>query len=542
MARKSRKSVDATIIEAAPVTYNAAAYLRLSADARKKRGDSLETQRSIIESFIADSPDIRLEEVYTDNSLTGTNFDRPGFLKMLADAESGKINCIIVKDLTRFGRNAVDALYYIEKHLPSLGVRFIAVTDPFDSNDGDGGIMLPLKNVIAESYALDISRKCRAVQRQNIQQGRYVGRLAPFGYSKHPKDCRKLIIDEEAAPVVRQIFEWAASSVSVNEIAKRLSAAGTPIPSQRNHDKGLNTSEKLLGSGYWKANVVRNILADRVYIGDMVQGKTQTLYGKRIHVDPSEWVCVENTHEPIIDCELFERVQVLRSRVCKEVKGYASYGAYTPNIFKGKIFCACCKRPMHRKRQNKDGIYLFYCDTRWQFGKDACVQVSIKEAALKTEMIEILNKYSEVVRGKSISIEKTVSQDGLADSTKELREINLNLDKAERMLKSLYENLVSGLITQDEYTQMRARYLAKIERYSGQSNEIRKRRHDAKAKANEYSAFSQAAAEVISSSDLTAELLDKLVEKIQVRPDKSFHTLFKFMDELGESGEVRRCG
>ncbi len=144
---------------------------------------------------------------------TGTNFERPGFQNMLKDAENGLINCIIVKDLTRFGRNAIDAGYYLERYLPALGVRFIDVTDSYDSLYSDGGIILPLKNLISEAYALDIGRKVRSVHEQNIADGRFVGRLAPYGYQKSPKDCHKLIIDEETAPIVRQIFAWAVEGV-----------------------------------------------------------------------------------------------------------------------------------------------------------------------------------------------------------------------------------------------------------------------------------------------------------------------------------------
>jgi DNA invertase Pin-like site-specific DNA recombinase len=214
MARKSRKAIETSIMaQPEQLIYNAGAYIRLSSDARRKPGDSLENQQDIIENHIATSPDIRLVEIYCDNQTTGTNFDRSDFNRMLEDAQSGRINCIIVKDLSRFGRNSIDSGYYIEKQLPAMGVRFIAVTDAFDSKDGDGGVMIPLKNMIAESYALDISRKCRAVQQQNIQDGRFVGRLAPYGYSKAPDDCHRLVIDEEAAAVVRQMFDWAASGM-----------------------------------------------------------------------------------------------------------------------------------------------------------------------------------------------------------------------------------------------------------------------------------------------------------------------------------------
>jgi DNA invertase Pin-like site-specific DNA recombinase len=241
MARKSHKNLDTATVEIqfSPAVYNAAAYVRLSSDAAKKRGDSLETQRNIIENYVAASPDIRIAEVYEDNAKTGTNFERAGFQKMLADCESGKINCILVKDLTRFGRNAIDAGYYLEKYLPSLGVRFIAVTDGFDTNESDGGILLPLKNVISEAYALDISRKCKSVQRQNIADGRFVGRMAPYGYAKSPLDCHKLIVDSDAAPIVRQIFAWAHSGASVGEVTRRLNEASVLTPSRYKLEKGV---------------------------------------------------------------------------------------------------------------------------------------------------------------------------------------------------------------------------------------------------------------------------------------------------------------
>lgn len=166
---------------------------------------------------------------------------------MFADVESGRINCIIVKDLSRFGRNAIDCGYYIEKQLPALGVRFIAVTDSFDSIEEIGGILLPLKNIIAESYALDINRKCRSVQRQNIQDGRFVGRMAPYGFDKSAGDCHRLVVDEEAAAIVRRMFELAAGGLSVSEITRILNERKVLPPSHYKWEKGLITSEKLLG-------------------------------------------------------------------------------------------------------------------------------------------------------------------------------------------------------------------------------------------------------------------------------------------------------
>ena len=542
MARKSRKNVDGEVAAPADtVKYLAAAYTRLSSDDKKKRGDSLETQRGIIESFVAASPDIRLMGVYSDNNTTGTNFERPGFQRMLADCENGRINCVIVKDLSRFGRSVIDAGYYLEKYLPSLNVRFIAITDDYDSSDENSacGIMLPVKNVIAESYALDISRKCRAMQRQNIADGRFVGRLAPYGYVKSPEDCHKLVIDDETAPVVRRIFQWAAAGERANEIARRLNAENVMPPGRQKYEKGLNKSEKLMGNGYWKGTRIKTMLVDRVYAGDMVQGKTRTVNGKEIRVDPSEWVCVPNTHEPVISPDIFERVQALQREISERAKEIKIIAPYTPNVFRGKVLCAHCGNLMHRHRQNKDGIYWFRCESQWKYGKNICEAVSVKETDLKAKILTILNRYSEVMRGRFIEREAASVKDRQASVDAELREINQSLGKEGRMLKSLYESLVSGLITQDEYTRMKADYEAKIEALSLRANQIRERRREDEARIAENQSLAEAVTTAAGDGSLTGEIIDRLIEKICVDPDKSFEISFRFTSEFEEA---RRCG
>ena len=542
MARKSRKQCDAApvVLEQKCTVYNAAAYIRLSSDAAKKRGDSLETQQDIIENYIAAAPDIRLVEVYSDNQTTGTNFERPGFRRMLADAECGRINCVIVKDLSRFGRNAIDSGYYIEKVLPGLGVRFIAVTDSFDSLEGDGGVLLPLKNVIAESYALDISRKCRSVQRQNIRDGRFIGRLAPYGFSKSPDDCHRLIVDEEAAAVVRRIFTWASSGIGAGEIVRTLNDMNILTPSRYKWEKGLLTNEKLLGRPYWQLRTVMGILQDRVYVGDMVQGKTRTVNYKEIAVSPDEWVCVPNTHEPIISRELFERVQALLRRASEKDREIRSQAvAYSPHVFKGKVYCAHCGHPMHRNRQNTDGIYWYRCVSQWKYHKDACCQVSVKEEELRSAVFTMLGKQAEAILGGYVQVECEVPVKNAAAEA-ELNEINSRLSKNGHFLKSLYENMLGGMITAEEFSSMKANYEREIEALSSRADDIRARRRERTSGREAYYAFSDAASEALATRELTADIVDRLVEKISVRRDKSFEIVLRFRDEL--SGLPANCG
>ena len=540
MARKSRKQLDAPPVQetSSIMIFRAGAYLRLSCDDTKKRGDSIETQRNIIENYIATASDINLTEIYTDINTTGTNFERPGFQQMLADAERGKINCVIVKDLTRFGRNAIDAGYYLEKYLPTLGVRFVAVTDSYDSLDGNGGILLPLKNIISESYALDIGRKCRAVQRQNMADGRYVGRLAPYGYKKAPDDCRRLIINEETAPVVRRIYEWACEGLSGFEIAHRLSAENIPTPARYNYDKGYDKSDKQLSVPYWKPSTVKNILSDRVYIGDMVQGKTRTVDGKQKNVSPSEWVCVPNTHEPIISRDVFDRLQAARQEVYEQAMEIQQNSTpYSADVFRGKMICDRCGRLMKRKRQNKDGTYWYRCETQMKYGKDACGVISVKEADLKTDILTVLHIQAEAILGRYVTIEKAAAAPDT--SAAELREVNASMDKYGRMSRSLYDNMVCGMITKDEFIQMKADYEAKIAALSKLADKIRGRKYNTKAAVTEYRDIADAVSAAVNDDALTAEIIDRLVKEIKVKPDKTFEVVYTYRDEFRE---VRRVG
>jgi len=537
MARKSRKhlyDIDEVITqpEANLTIYRAGGYIRFSRDDNNKRGDSLETQRNIIENYITASPDIELTEVYSDNHKTGTTFERPGFQRMLDDVERGKINCIIVKDLTRFGRNAIDAGYYLEKHLPMLGIRFVAVTDSYDSLEDFSGILLPLKNIISEAYALDISRKCRAVKRQNIIDGRYIGRLAPYGYKKSPDDCHILIPDNETAPIVQQMHKWAIEGVSKYEIARRLSNARIPSPSYRNYTMGYNTSLKACGTIYWKPSTVKAILIDRVYVGDMVQGKHRTVNNKDVDVDPVDWVCVPNTHKAIINRDMFDHVQNILNDKKEITKNFKSKPKSTENIFVSKVICGKCGYIMRRK-SNKDGVTFWYrCESQQKYGKDACTIVSVREIDLKTEVLTTLNKLAETILGKYISIEHEAESSNKVDA--ELLEINKSMDKNGRFQRSLYENMVSGLIDRNEYMLLKSEYEAKIKTLSEKADEIRNRKYELKSLATEYRDLSDAVSAAVSDNKLTSEIINKLVSKIVVNPDKSFEVSFLFKDEFSE--------
>lgn len=310
----------------------------MSVEFNGRRGDSLETQQQIMEAYLALCPDIEIVAVYTDNGTTGRTFEREAFQRMLDDVERGRINCVVVKDLSRLGRNAIDSGYYIEKYFPLHQVRFIAVNDQFDSENKENSgshLIVPLKNMINEAYAADISKKVKAQQRQAMQDGEFVGARPPFGYKKAPDNCHKLLVNEDTAPIVRQIFQWTVDGISLNEVVKRLNQSGYPTPGHYLAQTGLITNKRLMGSGKWQTWTVSKILADEVYMGDMVQGKSKTVGHKQVPTDRSEWIVVRGTHEPLIARELYERVQAVREHAAAK---QGTEKSPTRRTFSGDVF------------------------------------------------------------------------------------------------------------------------------------------------------------------------------------------------------------
>lgn len=263
MARKSRKAPQMPSLQEESFRCKAAQYIRLSVEDTQSGSASIETQTLIIERYLKQHPEINIVQTYIDNGCTGTNFHRPGFQQMLSDIEDGRINCVIVKDLSRLGRNSIDTGYYVENYFRTRNIRFISVNEQYDTSKPESssmGIMLPLINMVNEAYSLDISKKIKAQQRQAMKDGKYVGSRAPYGYKKAEDDCHQLVIDPQAASVVKQIFQWAAEGVPLNAIVLKLNEAGHLTPSYYKKLCGEIRNEKLMGSGKWQTFTVSKIL------------------------------------------------------------------------------------------------------------------------------------------------------------------------------------------------------------------------------------------------------------------------------------------
>lgn len=546
MARKSRKNLVAVPTQPKAKgmkLWRAALYIRLSVEFNGKRGDSLETQRQIMEAFLVLYPDIEIVEIYTDNGTTGRTFERPAFGKMLADVETGKIDCIVVKDLSRLGRNTIDTGYYIEKYFPLHHVRFIAVNDQYDSEGADhcgSHIIVPLKNMINEAYAADISKKVKSQAHQSMADGEFIGARPPYGYRKDPENCHKLLVNADTAPTVRQMFEWAADGVALNIIVKRLNESGILTPGHYLASIGIIKNQRLMGSGNWQTWTVTKILADEVYTGDMVQGKTKVVGHKQIPTPPEEWITVRGTHEPLVSRETFETVQSARQQAAERATR-AEKVPYTENILRGRIFCGCCGKNLHRQRRHWNGDYFFHCISNDRIAKDACENTfCIEENNLFETILTIIRREAETIMGKNLQIKQkdTKLAAQKADVEKEILKRRQEAASNRSFLISLYENLVTGILTSDEYRTMKAGYEEKLTAAVERMQQLQTQQMELEKQVNTYSSLADTLAEICKDSALTAPLADQLIERITVNGPEDITIRFRFESGFEQVDEV----
>ena len=544
MARKSRKgvSVPEKLKSTVMKIWRAALYIRLSVEFNSKRGDSLETQRQIMEAYIALCPDIEIVEIYTDNGTTGRTFEREAFQRMLLDIEGGKIDCIVVKDLSRLGRNAIDTGYYIEKYFPLHGVRFIAVNDQFDSENSENSgnhLIVPLKNMINEAYAADISKKVRAQQNQAMRDGEFVGGRPPYGYRKDPDNCHRLLVNEDTAPIVRQIFQWTVDGVPLNVIVKRLNEGGVMTPGYYLAHIGLTTSKQLMGNGKWQTWTLRKILSDEVYTGDMVQGKHTSVGHKQILTKPEDWIVVRDTHEPIISREMFAKAQAIREQIAEKSISRAAKIPYTENILRGRVFCGCCGKNLHRQR--KDGYYFYHCISNDRIAKGACdAKIHIREADLFSTIVTIIRQKAEIVIGDAMKLKqcdgKIAAQKAQVDQ--EISELQNKTVKHRVLLASLYESCVKGILTKAEYLEMSEDYSQKISGAVERVYQLQTRQSELEQQMKQFTSMADKLAAVDKDTALSALLVNQVIERVTVNGPNDVSINFAFESGFDRLMEV----
>lgn len=451
--------------------YDADLYLRLSReDGDKEESDSIVNQKELIKEFLKSKPDIRIHEIRVDDGYSGVNFERPAFQKMLSDIKEGKVNCVIVKDLSRFGRNYIEAGKYIEKIFPYLGVRFIAVNDNYDSISGNGqndNIIVPFKNLINDAYCRDISIKTRTSLEVKRKRGDYVGAFAPFGYKKSEEDKNQLVVDDDAAATVRDIYKMYLQGKSTYKIADSLNELGvlTPLEYKRSLGSKFYTGFKRNKDCGWSHITVLRILKNCVYTGTLIQGKESTpnyKVKKKIKKEEKLWNRVEDTHEPIITMKNYTKVQSL-------LKTDTKTGEKEEKLYclSGIVKCGDCGSNMSRKTvPSGKKRFVYYVCGNHKYNKE-CSSHSINATQLETCILNLLNHHIEQV----IYIEQILQYIAkLPYQTNEVVKRNRQvISKQEEMKKynnlriDLYEDYQEQLITLEEHQELKQVYKRKAE-------------------------------------------------------------------------------
>ncbi len=443
-----------------------ALYIRLSReDEEGVESLSVSGQRLLLTEFINGRGDLRLYDTYIDDGYTGTNVNRPGFQRMLRDIEDKKVQCVVVKDLSRLGRNMPEVSRYINEYFPEKRVRFIAVNDEVDKGysdmDTDADLMIDFKNLFNGFYPRDISKKVRSTFRSKQNSGQFIGAFAGFGYVKSPENHNKLEIDEYAAAIVRRIFDMYIGGTGQNTIAKILNEEKVPCPSEYKRQCGLKyrNGNRLGTTSYWTYAAIRNILRNEYYIGNTVQNKSFRQMGKKkaVNLPRENWIIVENTHEPIIDRDTWDKVQHLLECNTRQTN-------FTENIhlFAGCLRCGDCGRAMVKIRRRDANV--FNCGSYNRYGKKICTSHSITERELEEIVLHDLNRIISAAENRDRLIEEETKK-AKKDST-DLREnmpaLQAEINRLIQKKESAYEDYSDGLITKEEYIKYRDKYEQKI--------------------------------------------------------------------------------
>lgn len=462
-----RKTQQTGLTTSDQIVWQTAVYIRLSKEDGNDESLSVTNQKKIIieylEQFFIDH--YILVDFYIDDGLTGTDHDRPDFQRMIYDMENGKINCIVCKNLSRMFRNYSDQGYFLEKVFPMNKTRFITVSDPkVDSYlhpEAIEGLEVPINGLMNDRFAAKTSHDVRDTFATKRRKGEFIGAFAPYGYAKDPENKNHLIIDEEAAQVVRTIFQWFVSQgMSKNGIARRLNEQGVLNPAAYKHSKGFQYHNPQIekNDGYWSASAITNILQNQMYIGTMVQGK-QTVINYKVHnkvaVPAANWYIVEGTHEPVISREIFDKAQDLQ---LQDTRTAPSQGQL--HLFAGFIRCADCKKAMTRQK-TKDIVY-YYCRTFRDKSKLLCTRHTIKEKIIIEVLLTVLQKQIALLAALPeiiAAINKTPvlqTRSAKLNSMLELRQ--KELDKITNITDNLYGDWKNGDISHEEYKRLKNKY------------------------------------------------------------------------------------
>ncbi len=523
------------------VQWKAAEYLRISReDGDKEESDSIGSQKDITHEYVDLNDDIALVDEYVDDGWSGTNFSRPDFERMMEDIKSGKVNCVIVKDLSRFGRNYILVGQYLEMIFPLLNIRFVSVVDRIDSVKDPASInnaLVSFKNVMNDEYCRDISNKVRSSLDRKRSKGEFVGSFASYGYFKDPDDHHHLVIDPTAAEVVRNIYQWFLGGMSIIGIAKKLNQLGIPNPTMYKKQLGFNYRhpEGELCDGLWPDSSVKRILKNRIYTGDMVQSKTKVKSYKvqvSANVPEDQWIIVPGTHEAIIPQEEFETVQQLLRRDTRTAPGISHV-----SIFGGFLRCADCKRAMGKKSTSQPykKYYYYVCQTFRKGDRDACTKHTIREEKLYQAVLTTIQAQIQLAVSMDEVLKDLKKQDVKARRSSRLESM-LEMKKQEHAKISqfkidLYPDWKSGMISKAEYLALKEKFDKQLEQIEQAVANIKEEIKRYQETTNTENQFIKHFLKYRNITELTREVIVELIEMIYVHEGGSITINFRYQDE-----------
>lgn len=561
MGRVSKRtSAPAAAAKEAKKCYKAGIYARLSSDQDRKKNESVEVQVKIAEKHIEElnregAERIEIIDRYTDLGKTGSNFDRDEFQRLMRDIRLGDIDCVVVKDLSRFGRNYLEAGNYIEKIFPFLGVRFIAVADGLDTGNRGSNtkqMATEIKNLVNDMYAKDFSVKAKQHLKLRRQEGSYVGGPPPYGYKAGwDKKIRRLLPDENTAGIVKHIFSLFIETGSYAAVADDLNRKKCNPPSvYKKTGKVFFDPEQGEYKGWDKGSVER-IVKSETYTGKLVQGRTSITARdekNRIHKEKDEWVVKENTHAPIIDEALFAEAEKVRERLCERTKSHAHPTEGCPigeNIFDTVLYCGVCGRKMTRhsyvktyadgSRARLDG---YFCLNGGQTKVEGCPASNrISKAELVDILLPLLRMEFSVYLGKPkqyMEIVKEQLREAGAEVDTKIRKAERETSSAKEEERTKYMEYREGSIPQSEYVAYKMRQEGRLNDLNRQKEELEADRKNLDAVSGKYLAAARALLRLKSGRELTKEMVESLIRKIYVYPGKRIEVEFAYTNELLE--------
>jgi len=550
MARKSRKTDTVQLATPTPTMqkYNTALYIRLSVmDFGRNDSESVVNQEELLRSYVDEHPDLIFRDIYTDNGETGTNFDRPKWLNLMRECRQGNINCIIIKDLSRLGRNYIETGEYLESILPMLGVRLIAVNDRYDSLNLSNGerLVSNIKNLVNDIYTKDISRKVIAAMHTKQKNGEFLGGFASYGYLIDPMDRRKIVVNPDTAPIVRRIFEMKAENMGNGTICQVLNGENIPCPQKYRYIKGFTQSDKYANC-VWGVSTVADIIRNPLYLGHMTQGKARRALcdGKpQRKTKRDEWFIVHNTHEPIVTEELYDQANAAFDERAEKYKrnryknGNAPHDRQEP-LLNGVAYCADCGIGLTRKKQTSSGsnkvAWVFRC--KRHFDVQACTKKSIHETNLYESVYYAIRTQIQQYVDVAEILEKLNRDNGyksrLMRYEEEIEEIEKELRRLSSLRQAIYEDYAAKLLTASEYQYAIDKYNTDMDKQHTKLDAMKAERAEYSKQTKQTNKWLATFEQFMDNKALNREMVQALVERVEVSNLDKVSVSFKFRDEL----------